>query len=114
MIWADEQLLNILLLNLIDNACKYSPSDSTVRIETRYRPNMTGIAVIDQGRGIPKQFHEEIFVEYFRVNPESKVPGTGLGLPFVKRIVSLHGGDIELISGAGQGSTFCVWLPQGK
>ena len=114
VIWADEQLLNILLLNLIDNACKYSPSDSTVPIETRYRPNMTGIAVIDQGRGIPKQFHEEIFVEYFRVNPESKVPGTGLGLPFVKRIVSLHGGDIELISGAGQGSTFCVWLPQGK
>jgi signal transduction histidine kinase len=49
-----------------------------------------------------------------RVNPESKVRGVGLGLPFVKRIVSLHGGHTELISDAGQGSSFCVWLPQLK
>ena len=113
-IWADEQLLYILLLNLIDNACKYSPVQSNVRIETRYQPGMTGIAVIDQGSGIPTQFHEEIFVEYFRVHPESTVRGVGLGLPFVKQIVSLHGGRTELISDAGQGSSFCVWLPQLK
>ena len=111
-IWADEQLLHILLLNLIDNACKYSPVESKVRIETRERPGMTGIAVIDQGCGIAMQFHEDIFLEYFRVDPESKVRGVGLGLPFVKRIVSLHGGHTELISEVGQGSSFCVWLPQ--
>ncbi len=111
-IWADEQLLHILLLNLIDNACKYSPNESQVRIETRYRSGMTGIAVIDQGCGIPKQFHEDIFREYFRVNPTSMVRGVGLGLPFVKRIVSLHSGHIELVSDAGLGSSFCVWLPR--
>ena len=113
-IWADEQLLHILLLNLIDNACKYSPVQSIVRVETRYQSGMTGIAVIDQGSGIPTQFHEEIFLEYFRVDPESKVRGVGLGLPFVKQIVSLHGGRTELISDAGQGSSFCVWFPQVK
>ena len=111
-IWADEQLLHILLLNLIDNACKYSPNESQVRIETRYRSGQTGIAVIDQGCGIPKQFHEDIFSEYFRVNPTSMVRGVGLGLPFVKRIVSLHSGHIELVSDAGLGSSFCVWLPR--
>ncbi|MEI8400337.1 MAG: sensor histidine kinase [Alcaligenaceae bacterium] len=111
-IWADEQLLHVLLLNLIDNACKYSPIESKVRIETRDRSGMTGIAVIDQGCGVATQFHKDIFLEYFRVDPESKVRGVGLGLSFVKRIVLLHSGQIELISDVGQGSSFCVWFPQ--
>jgi len=111
-IWADEQLLHVLLLNLIDNACKYSPSESKVRIETRDRCGMTGLAVIDQGCGVAPQFHKDIFLEYFRVDPESKVRGVGLGLSFVKRIVLLHSGQIELISDVGQGSSFCVWFPQ--
>lgn len=110
-IFADEQLLDILLLNLIDNACKYSPVESKVRIETRHRSGMTGVAVIDQGCGVATQFHQDIFLEYFRVDPESKVRGVGLGLSFVKRIVLLHGGEIELISDVGQGSSFCVWFP---
>ena len=109
---ADEQLLDILLLNLIDNACKYSPAASTVRVETRNRSGMTGVAVIDQGCGVATQFHKDIFLEYFRVDPESKVRGVGLGLSFVKRIVSLHSGEIELISDVGQGSSFCVWFPK--
>ena len=111
-IFADEQLLDILLLNLIDNACKYSPAASKVRIETRHRSGMTGVAVIDQGCGVATQFHKDIFLEYFRVDPESKVRGVGLGLSFVKRIVLLHGGEIELISDVGQGSSFCVWFPK--
>lgn len=111
-IFADEQLLDILLLNLIDNACKYSPVESKVRIETRHRTGMTGVAVIDQGCGVAKQFHQDIFLEYFRADPESKVRGVGLGLSFVKRIVLLHGGEIELTSDVGQGSSFCVWFPR--
>ena len=110
-IFADEQLLDILLLNLIDNACKYSPVESKVRIETRQRTGMTGVAVIDQGCGVPTQFQQDIFLEYFRVDPDSKVRGVGLGLSFVKRIVLLHGGEIELTSDVGQGSSFCVWFP---
>lgn len=110
-IWADEQLLQIAVLNLIDNACKYSAPQSRVRIETRIKPGMTGIAVIDQGCGIEPQFHEKIFIEYFRVNPQNTITGVGLGLPFVKRIVTLHGGEIELVSDVGLGSSFCIWLP---
>ena len=110
-IFADEQLLDILLLNLIDNACKYSPVESKVRIETRQRTGMTGVAVIDQGCGVPTQFQQDIFLEYFRFDPDSKVRGVGLGLSFVKRIVLLHGGEIELTSDVGQGSSFCVWFP---
>ena len=111
-IFADEQLLDILFLNLIDNACKYSPAESKVRIETRTRSGMTGFAVIDQGCGVATQFHKDIFHEYFRVDPESKVRGVGLGLSFVQRIVRSHGGEIELISDVGQGSSFCVWFPK--
>ena len=110
-IFADEHLLDILLLNLIDNACKYSPAESKVHIETRSRSGMTGIAVIDQGCGVPTQFQQDIFLEYFRFDPDSKVRGVGLGLSFVKRIVLLHGGEIELTSDVGQGSSFCVWFP---
>lgn len=110
-VWADEQLLQIVVLNLVDNACKYSESESQVTIETRHKVGFTGIAVIDQGVGIAAEFHEKIFVEYFRINPENVVKGMGLGLPFVKRIMTLHGGEIQLESHSGQGSSFCVWFP---
>ena len=110
-IWADENLLEVALLNLIDNACKYSEPGRPVVIETRSKPGWVGVAVIDQGCGIDAKDHGAIFDDYYRVRPEGAVPGIGLGLAFVRRIVQLHQGDLELSSALGQGSCFCLWLP---
>jgi signal transduction histidine kinase len=109
---ADIQYLQILLLNLVDNACKYSAAGTVVQIETRRKPGMIGIAVKDQGIGIAAIHHQSIFNEYFRIDQSQSVHGVGLGLPFVKKIVALHQGTIEVESELSQGSTFCVWLPE--
>jgi two-component system, sensor histidine kinase LadS len=110
-IWADENLLEVALLNLIDNACKYSEPGRPVVIETRSKPGWVGVAVMDQGCGIDAKDHGAIFDDYYRVRPEGAVAGIGLGLALVRRIVQLHQGDLELSSALGQGSCFCLWLP---
>ena len=110
-VWADESLLEVVVLNLLDNACKYSESGQAVTVETRAKPGWVGIAVTDQGCGIDSNHHSAILDDYYRVDPESTISGIGLGLAFVRRIVQMHQGDIELTSALGKGSTFCVWLP---
>jgi signal transduction histidine kinase len=112
-VWADESLLEVALLNLIDNACKYSEAGQPVVIETRQKPGRIGIAVTDRGCGIDSHNHTAILDDYFRVHPESSISGIGLGLAFVRRIVQMHQGELELKSAIGQGSSFCIWLPHG-
>jgi signal transduction histidine kinase len=111
-VWADEKLLEVAMLNLIDNACKYSEPGLAVVIETRKKPDWVGIAVRDQGCGIDSKDHPLIFEDYQRVSAESSIAGLGLGLAFVRRIVEQHQGQLELESALGQGSTFCIWLPE--
>ena len=94
----------------MDNACKYSANGHLVTLQTRHKAGSTGIAVLDEGMGIALKNQDLIFSEYFRVNPESKIPGMGLGLNLVQRIVNIHGGTIELTSAPGSGSCFCIWL----
>jgi len=110
-IWADEYHLGVALMNLIDNAAKYAPSETTITISTRTKPQHVGIAVSDQGPGIAVELQGKIFTEYFRVAPESQTRGVGLGLSIVQRIVQAHGGHVSLVSAPGRGSTFCIWLP---
>ena len=107
---ADNSLLTLALQNLIDNACKYSKAGGCVTIEIRTKENATGIAVLDEGIGIALEDQQSVFLEYFRVKPENNIPGMGLGLNLVQRIVKVHGGTIELISAPGSGSCFCIWL----
>lgn len=109
----DEYHLNLALSNLIDNAAKYAPANSTITIELREKTGFVGVAVIDQGPGIPRELQDKVFREFFRVAPESHVSGVGLGLTIVQRIVKAHGGHVELTSAPGCGATFCVWLPDG-
>lgn len=108
---ADEDLLEIAVLNLIDNACKYSPPGSLVQIELRERPGQLGIAVTDQGPGIAPEHQTMILEDYYRISPEGPIRGMGLGLPFVVRIAQMHLGELEVHSQPGRGSTFCLWLP---
>ena len=108
----DEYLLEIVLSNLIDNARKYAGADARVVIETRLKPAYVGIAVTDNGPGIRREHQARVFEEYFRVSPQSGVPGMGLGLSIVTRIAKVHGGELALQSEAGQGCSFCLWLPE--
>ena len=108
---ADEYHLGVVLSNLIDNAAKYSPANTTILLETRIQPGYAGIAVTDRGAGIPASIQDKVFSAFFRQEPESSVRGVGLGLSIVQRIAHAHGGHVELSSPAGQGASFCVWLP---
>lgn len=108
---ADESLFKTALLNLIDNACKYSDAYKPVRIALEEKPGYVGVSVKDEGMGITPENQSKIFEEYFRCNTESKTPGIGLGLAFVRQIMDLHHGMIELKSTPGEGSYFCLWFP---
>lgn len=110
---ADIDLLEMAVLNLLDNACKYAPAGSLIVVETCRDVERIGIAVIDQGPGIAADQHANIFSEYFRVAPESQTGGMGLGLYLVQKIMAAHAGSVELRSEPGQGSRFCIWLKAG-
>ena len=107
----DQGLLEIALLNLIDNACKYSPATEAVYIRFQHRENQIGITVTDNGPGLPPEFQQEIFKAYVRTVDTNARPGFGLGLAFVAHIAEVHHGDITVTSQPEQGSEFCLWIP---
>ena len=107
----DDQLIQTAILNIIDNACKYSPIGSLVKIQIVSSDNHVGVAIVDQGIGIDPGHHDAIFKEYFRVNENSPIRGIGLGLAFVKKIAELHHGKIEVSSRIGEGTRMVLWLP---
>ncbi len=112
VVQADERLLQIAVLNLIDNACKYSPAGTTVRVTAVREDDNLRIDVTDQGVGLARELQAKVFDEYFRVDPNSPVLGVGLGLPFVRKIVTLHSGSVTVCDNpAGQGTRFTIVLP---
>jgi two-component system sensor histidine kinase SenX3 len=98
---------------LIDNAINYSPDGTTVTINTEVTGDLVEIQVIDQGIGIAESDIDRIFERFYRVDParSRETGGTGLGLAIVKHIVRIHGGDINVWSVKGVGSTFSIKLP---
>jgi two-component system phosphate regulon sensor histidine kinase PhoR len=106
-------LLEQALVNLIDNAIKYSPEDSRVRIAASRNDNGLHIQVQDWGSGIPNEHLPRLFERFYRVDKarSRKFGGTGLGLAIVKHIVQAHNGQITVDSIPGQGSTFTIKLP---
>lgn len=108
----DEALLESAVINLLDNACKYSPAHSEVRLSLERQPGQIGLAVQDQGPGIAPQMQSRIFDENVRLQPEGPTRGLGLGLALVRRIAELLQGSIKLHSHSGQGSRFTLWLPE--
>lgn len=109
---ADDHLLQIALLNLIDNACKYSPSGSVINIHTATEQNSVGICIKDSGCGIPEDQLDAVLEPYARGDQaQSTIKGVGLGLAFVNRIVQLHNGRIVIDSTPGKGTSITLWLP---
>lgn len=109
---ADQGRLEQVLVNLLENAIKYTPDNGTVRLFTEDTGEFVRVSVADSGIGIPFKDLPRIFERFYRVD-ESRTReqgGTGLGLAIVKHIVQLHGGDVAVTSETGQGSVFSFTL----
>jgi len=113
VVMGDKTHLVNAMSNLIDNAIKYSPEKLTLYIETINKESELIIIVSDKGIGIDKQYHKQVFGKYFRVPTGNvhDIKGFGLGLAYVKKIIELHSGTIELESELGHGTTFKITLP---
>ena len=106
----ERDKLIALVRNLLDNAARYAPEGSTVRIELRERPRTT-LAVIDQGGGIPPPLRERVFESYYRI-PGTPGEGSGLGLAIVREIAHQHGATVDISDAdAGRGTRVTVCFP---
>ncbi|MEV6814155.1 sensor histidine kinase [Micromonospora sp. NPDC051296] len=106
----DEVLLAQVLRNLLHNGLKFT-TRGEVRLRAQRRDGNWRLSVSDTGPGIPAELHERVFEEFYQAPGPSRVGGTGLGLPYARRLVTLLGGTLELASEPGRGSTFTVSLP---
>jgi signal transduction histidine kinase len=109
-LFADEDLLLQLLLNLADNAVKYTPS-GTITLGWRTPRDAIELIVSDTGPGIPPEHRERIFERFHRVEADRSETGSGLGLAICKWIAEAHGGAIRVEEGTASGSRFVVTLP---
>lgn len=109
----DFVLMESVLVNLLDNAAKYSPAESSIQITARRLGEDVAIDISDQGRGISSEELGAIFDKFYRARHRDRtVPGTGLGLAICKGIIEAHGGTIEALSeGLGHGTTIRLRLP---
>ncbi len=113
---ANAALLEQAIINLLDNAIKYSPDKSEINL-TLFKDNTHAtIQVSDKGKGIAEKHHDRIFERFYRIDKaRSRSDGsTGLGLAIVKHITLLHKGEISLQSSEGNGSTFSIKFPLAK
>jgi signal transduction histidine kinase len=108
---ADPYLFRRVLENLIGNAIKYSPSGSTVWLEAQVEDPAVRFAVKDQGPGISPEDLSHLFESFYRGQGVEDIPGFGLGLATVKRIIDAHGGRIWVDTASRRGSTFYVTFP---
>jgi heavy metal sensor kinase len=115
----DADMLGRLLLNLLDNAIKYSAEGGTVDVQMVRGDGRYEISVVDEGDGIPPELHERVFERFYRAdtsrsrNESSATSGAGLGLAIARRIAELHGGRLELAESRPGRTEFLVVLPGG-
>jgi two-component system, OmpR family, sensor histidine kinase MtrB len=109
----DNHRLEQVLTNLISNAIKYSPRGSAIEVAVEPTADAVVFRVTDHGAGIPEAEQQRVFEPFRRVGlSKEAVPGVGLGLFVVRRIVEAHGGRIDVESTPGAGSTFRVYIPR--
>lgn len=106
----DAASLDVALLNLIDNACKYSPADQLVELSVSLESDRLCFAIRDHGPGLTKDECQRMWLPFERLH-DTRQPGCGLGLAIVQRIASQARGSVEAQSSPGQGSTFTLKIP---
>jgi heavy metal sensor kinase len=116
---ADRSFLRMAVINLLDNAVKYSPAGCTIRVSVRngerasVRAALVGVVIEDEGPGIPEDKAERVFDRFYRVDEgrTRDAGGAGLGLAIAKWAVEAHGGAISLTPRSPHGSIFSIWVP---
>ena len=114
VIYADKGKVKQVLYNLLSNAIKFTPEGGSIFVDGKLRKEAQDllVTVTDTGVGIPSMHLDKIFGEFYQVQGEhQRQKGTGLGLALVKKLVELHGGEIEVTSEEGKGSTFSFTVP---
>ena len=111
--FGDRKQLVMAISNLVENAINYSPERTTVNVLLKKNEEIAEITITDQGVGIAEEDIDRIFERFYRVDSarSRETGGTGLGLSIVKHVISNHGGDVQVWSVPGTGSTFTVLLP---
>ncbi|MEO0896254.1 MAG: ATP-binding protein [Bacteroidota bacterium] len=110
----DKRLITHALMNLINNAVKYSPACSPPQVHIKYCSKHTYIHIRDFGIGIPEEDKESLFESWFRARNVSEIKGTGLGLAIAKEFVEANQGEISFKSELHKGSTFTIKLPASR
>jgi signal transduction histidine kinase len=120
-ICADRSLITRALVNVLNNAVKYSPPDTRIVCSVAKLPSVTvsgaasrvSCTIRDQGCGIPKEQQKDLFERFRRFHEAARpdVGGTGLGLAFVRTVVTRHGGDVQVSSEPGRGTAVTIVLP---
>jgi len=104
-------LITNVLVNVIDNACKYSPEDSLITITVQQVDSSVCIQVADNGRGIPPEDVDRVFEKFYRAPNSSNIGGAGLGLSICRGLVEAHHGKIWAAASQEGGTTINILLP---
>jgi two-component system sensor histidine kinase/response regulator len=114
-VYADRDMINLVLRNLLSNAIKFTPEEGTVSIDAREMRSHIEIFVRDTGTGISQDNLQKLMVEdiYYSTKGTEGEAGTGLGLMLCKEFLSKNGGHMHVQSEPGKGSTFSFTLPKG-
>lgn len=110
----DEQLFKRALSNIISNAIKFSPEDSSILVSTEAIKDKVYVQVADQGVGMEEEQQSKIFEPYYRIEDTAHLPGTGLGLYISQKFMRYMDGDILVDSEKGAGTTFTLELPSSQ
>ena len=112
-VWADRDRLTQILVNILDNAVKFTPDDGSVFIEIGQKDNYAVLTITDTGIGIPKEEVQRLGERFYRVDRSRSrdLGGTGLGLSIVKHLMLAHGGKIEIESQLGRGTKVSLYFP---
>ncbi len=115
-VFADPDILELAIINLLDNACKYSTPPAHITVKINQAEEEASVCISDQGIGIPEQDLERIFDRFYTVNKARSrcLGGAGLGLSIVKTIIEKHDGTISVSSELGVGTTFTIFLPTNR
>jgi len=111
LLQGDEEMWRLCLTNLLENAIKYSPAQTSVEVILDTTTKKPSLSIIDHGPGITHDERKKVFEAFYRLPRDKDVEGTGLGLHLVYRIVKMHGAEIHITSSTGGGATFVIDWP---
>jgi signal transduction histidine kinase len=110
-LWVDRDMIVRVLINLLDNAVKYTANEKLIQVDVVLQPEAIQFSVKDDGPGIPESEKDAVFDKFYRLKTEHKKTGFGLGLAFCKLAIEAHNGRIWAESKLGEGSCFLFQLP---